>query len=57
MPGHYCGFPIFQFYFPLAFLAMAAASLVVPMLVAFKLGTVLGTFLLPLGAYLGLRVA
>ena len=56
-PGNYCGFPIFQFYFPLAFLAMAAASLVVPMLVAFKLGTVLGTFLLPLGAYLGLRVA
>ncbi|MGH8508656.1 MAG: 6-pyruvoyl-tetrahydropterin synthase-related protein, partial [Gammaproteobacteria bacterium] len=56
-PGNYCGFPIFQFYFPLAFLAMAAASLVVPMLVAFKLGTVLGTFFLPLGAYLGLRMA
>jgi hypothetical protein len=55
-PGNYCGFPLFQLYFPLAFVAMAAISLVTSLNVAFKIGTVLGTFLLPVCAYLGLRL-
>lgn len=56
-PGNYGGFPLFQFYFPLSFVLMAAASLAIPLGVAFKLGTVLGTFLLPPSAYLSLRLA
>ena len=56
-PGNYCGFPLFQLYFPLAFVFMAALSLATPLNVAFKIGTVLGTFLLPPAAYLSLRLA
>jgi 6-pyruvoyl-tetrahydropterin synthase related domain len=56
-PGNYCGFPLFQFYFPLPFLIAAAMSLAIPLTVAFKLATVLGTFMLPPCAYLGLRLA
>src|SRR5207249_10535924 len=56
-PGNYCGFPLFQFYFPLPFIAIALASYVIPFNVAFKLGTQLGTFLLPVCAYLSLRFA
>ena len=54
-PSHYAGFPILQNYFPLPFLIMAALSYVIPMTIAFKIGTVLGIFLLPIGAYVGLR--
>ncbi len=56
-PGNYCGFPLFQFYFPLPFIAIALASYVIPLNVAFKLGSQLGTFLLPVCAYLSLRFA
>ena len=55
-PGSYCGFPLFQFYFPLPFLAVVALSAAMPLTVAFKLGTVLGTFLIPVCAYAGLRL-
>jgi hypothetical protein len=54
-PGNYCGYPVFQFYFPFPFLVIALLSHAIPFAVAFKLGTVLGTFLLPLCAYFGLR--
>jgi len=53
--SHYAGFPILQNYFPLPFLIMAALSCAVPMAVAFKIGTVLGIFLLPVAIYIGLR--
>ncbi len=56
-PGNYAGLPLFQFYFPLPFLLMAGLSLLIPLSVAFKLVSVLGTFLLPPCAYLGLRLA
>src|SRR5438477_571882 len=56
-PGNYCGFPLFQFYFPLPFIVIALASYVIPLNVAFKLGSQLGTFLLPVCAYLSLRFA
>jgi tetratricopeptide (TPR) repeat protein len=55
-PGNYCGFPLFQFYFPLPFVAIAALSLATSLNVAFKLGTVLGTVLLPPCAYFSLRL-
>jgi len=55
-PGNYAGFPILQFYFPLDFLLMALASGVVSLPVAFKLGTLAGTLLLPPCAYGMLRL-
>ncbi|MGB3648775.1 MAG: 6-pyruvoyl-tetrahydropterin synthase-related protein, partial [Desulfobulbales bacterium] len=54
--GNYGGFPILQFYFPLPFLIMSALDLVMPLQVAFKLGTLLGTALLPAAAYVMLRL-
>jgi len=50
-PGNYAGFPLFQFYFPLPFLAMVGLSLALPLTVAFKLVTVAGILGLPFGAY------
>ncbi len=55
-PGNYGGYPLFQFYFPLPFLLIAALSTVVGLPVAFKLGTVVGTLLLPPAAYACLRL-
>jgi hypothetical protein len=58
-PDFYGGFPAGQFYFPIPALAIVALDLVAPYNVAFKLGTVLGPVLLPVGAYVfarGLRL-
>ncbi|MEN8160406.1 MAG: 6-pyruvoyl-tetrahydropterin synthase-related protein [Myxococcota bacterium] len=55
-PGNYAGYPVFQFYFPLPFMIMAALSAAIPYSVAFKLGTILGTLLIPVCAYFGLRL-
>jgi TolA-binding protein len=55
-PGNYAGFPILQFYFPLPFLTMCGLDAVMPLQVAFKLVSLLGTFLLPACAYLLLRL-
>ena len=54
--GNYAGFPILQFYFPLPFLLMCLLDLVMPLQVAFKLVTLLGTALLPVSAYVMLRL-
>ncbi|KPK25477.1 MAG: hypothetical protein AMJ61_11855 [Desulfobacterales bacterium SG8_35_2] len=54
--GNYAGFPILQFYFPLPFLIMCLLDLVMPLQVAFKLVTLLGTALLPAAAYTMLRL-
>ncbi|KPK26067.1 MAG: hypothetical protein AMJ61_10105, partial [Desulfobacterales bacterium SG8_35_2] len=53
--GNYAGFPILQFYFPLPFLIMCLLDLVMPLEVAFKLVTLLGTAGLPVAAYGMLR--
>jgi len=53
--GNYAGFPMFQFYFFLPFLLMALLAQLIPLQIAFKLVTALGTFLLPLTAYLSMR--
>lgn len=55
MPGNLAGYPLFLFYFPLAFLLVALLSLAVPFPVAFKLGSLSGTFALPICSLLALR--
>jgi hypothetical protein len=55
-PGNYAGFPLFQFYFPFSFVLMVALSAAIPLEVAFKLVTILGTLLLPPCAYACLRL-
>lgn len=49
--GNYAGFPLFYHYFPLTFLIKVILSLVMPMEIAFKLVSILGTFLLPVCVY------
>nr|MBW4056428.1 hypothetical protein [Pseudomonadota bacterium] len=53
--GNYAGFPLLQFYFPLPFLLMCLLNVAIPLTVAFKIVTLLGTLLLPITAYLLLR--
>lgn len=55
-PGNYCGFPLFQFYFPLPFLLMAGLSCFIPLEISFKLISVLGIFMLPLVSYFAMRL-
>ena len=47
----WCGFPAFQYYFPLPYMLMAALSLLMPLNVALKGVSVLGVFLLPAAAW------
>ncbi|MFN2432075.1 MAG: hypothetical protein ABR599_04530, partial [Gemmatimonadota bacterium] len=51
----YAGFPLFVFYFPLAFLVVVLVSLVTPLTVALKLGSLLGPVLLAPAWWLTLR--
>lgn len=55
-PGWYAGFPMFQFYFPPLFVLAASVSYVIPLQISFKIVTVLGTFLLPVFTFLGLKL-
>lgn len=55
-PDWYAGFPLLHFYFPLVVTFQAVASYLIPYEVAFKLGTVLGTFFLPFSLYLMTRL-
>lgn len=55
-PGWYAGFPMLQFYFPLAFILIAVMSIAIPYQVAFKIATILGVFLLPFTTYLAFRI-
>jgi hypothetical protein len=50
-PGWFDGFPLYTYYFPLPDAFAALLSYVIPYTVAFKLATVLGSFLLPVAAY------
>ena len=52
----YAGFPMFQFYFPIPFLLMALLSYVIPINIAFKIGTILGTFLLPVTVFIAGKI-
>lgn len=53
--GNYAGFPVLQFYFPLAFVFQAVFGYIIPIEITFKFGTILGTLLLPIFAYLSFR--
>jgi len=50
-PGWYDGFPLYTFYFTIPDLFIAIGGWVVPYDVAFKLGTILGSVLLPVCAW------
>ena len=52
----YAGFPFLHFYFPLVILIQAVLGYVIPEEIAFKIGTVLGTFFLPVAFYLFFRL-
>ncbi len=54
--GNLAGFPMLQYYFPLPFFIIVLLSWVMPLQIAFKFGTALGTFLLPPAAYLFFRL-
>lgn len=51
-PDWYAGFPFLYFYPPLLYYTTALLSYVIPLNIAFKLITLLGTFLLPLTVFL-----
>ncbi len=53
--GNFCGYAPYQFYFLPPSLTIVALSYVIPLNVAFKLVTVVGSFLLPLTTTLALR--
>lgn len=55
-PGAYLGQPMLLYYFPLPFLVMAAFAPLTGLPVAFKLGSVLGIFLLPVLTYVAFRL-
>jgi hypothetical protein len=55
-PGSYLGHPLLLYYFPFPFLVMAGVAPLTGLPVAFKLGTALGVFLLPLLAYASFRL-
>jgi hypothetical protein len=50
-PGWYDGFPLYTFYFTLPDLFIAVGGWVIPYDLAFKLGTILGSVLLPVCAW------
>ncbi len=55
-PGAYLGHPQLLYYFPLPFLLMSALVPFTGMPVAFKLGTAIPTFLLPILTYVSFRL-
>ncbi len=55
-PGAYLGHPLLLYYFPLPFLVFSGLVPFAGMPVAFKLGTALPTFLLPLLTYVSFRL-
>lgn len=55
-PGWYAGLPLFQFYFPLPFILMETLALFTSIEVAFKIITVLGTFMLPVCALIAMKL-
>jgi hypothetical protein len=54
--GWWCGFPLFQYYFPLPYLLMAGLSIAIPFNIAFKCVCVLGILALPATTYLAMRL-
>src|SRR5574342_20062 len=55
-PGAYLGQPLLLYYFPLPFLIMSSVAPLIGMPAAFKVGTALGVFLLPICTYVSFRL-
>jgi len=55
-PDWYAGFPFMYFYSPLLYYLAVILSYLIPINVAFKLVTLLGTFMLPVCVYLCLKI-
>ena len=53
--GWWCGFPMFQFYFSMPYVAIALLSVIIPFNVAFKLVSVAGMLMLPPAAHASAR--
>ncbi|WP_353685136.1 6-pyruvoyl-tetrahydropterin synthase-related protein [Thermodesulfovibrio sp. 3907-1M] len=51
----YCGFPFLYFYPPLLYVLSVLLSYLIPANIAFKIATLLGTFILPLSSYFCLK--
>jgi len=54
--GWWCGFPMFQYYFPLPYLLVGIFDIALPFNIAFKLITVLGILALPSCIYMAARM-
>lgn len=54
--GWWGGLPLFQYYFPLPYLLIAALSFIIPFNIAFKLVSVLGILALPASTYTATRL-
>lgn len=52
----YAGFPFLHFYFPLVITLQALLGYVIPYEIAFKIGTIIGTFFLPIAFYIFFRL-
>lgn len=55
-PHWFAGVPMFQFYFVLPYLLAAILSYAIPLEIAFKLITVLGTFLIPVAVFFSMKL-
>jgi hypothetical protein len=55
-PGWYAGIPMFQYYFSFPFLLAVLLSYLISLNVAFKIITILGTFLLPLATFFSMKL-
>jgi len=55
-PGRWAGYPIFQWIFPLPYIAIAFLSYLIPLEIAFKIITISGVFLLPLVTFIALKM-
>jgi len=54
-PGNFAGYPLFQFYFVIPFLAAVLLSYLIPLTISLKIITVLGVITLPLATYYSFR--
>ncbi|MFH8092645.1 MAG: hypothetical protein QXM38_01735 [Candidatus Aenigmatarchaeota archaeon] len=52
----FLGYPAFQFYFPLVFFLTGLFGYLIPINISFKIGTVLGTFMLPICTYFSFKL-
>ena len=55
-PDWYAGIPIFQFYFSFPYLLMILLSSIIPLQIAVKIITILGTFLMPITTFAAMKM-